>query len=160
MGVNGVFSKTHQVSVRGQMKSIPAEDIDGQTVVIKGRSFRLAEVFDEYWVPADTLPDPNNIVALLSKRPKAADAFTFAQRIPDIEPRHEFPMSWDNVAVINVSSYDEWFKKQISSAARRNIRKSEKMGVNVKSVPYVEDYVRGIMSIYDESPFRGGRRFW
>ena len=155
-----MFSKTHQVSVRGRMKSIPAEEIDGQMVVIKGRSFRLAEVFDEYWVPADTLPDPNNIVALLSKRPKAADAFTFAQRIPDIEPRHEFPMSWDNVAVINVSSYDEWFKKQISSAARRNIRKSEKMGVNVKSVPYDEDYVRGIMSIYDESPFRGGRRFW
>ena len=27
-------------------------------------------------------------------------------------------------------------------------------------MPYDEDYVRGIMSIYNESPIRGGRRFW
>jgi hypothetical protein len=160
MGVDGMFSKTHQVSVKGLMKSFPAEEIDGQLVVIKGSFLRLAEVFDDYWVPAATLPDPKKVVALLKQRPKAADAYTFAQRIPDVEPRYEFPMTWDNVAVINVTSYEKWFKEQTSAAARRNIRKSERMGVMVKSVPYDEDYVRGIMSIYNESPFRGGRRFW
>lgn len=155
-----MFSKTHQVSVKGRMMSFPAEEIDGELIVVKGKFFRLAEVFDDYWVLADTLPDPDKIVTLLKKRPHIADAYTFAQRSPDVEPRYEFPMSWENDAVINVSSYEKWFKEQISSAARRNIRKSERMGVTVKSVPYDEEYVRGIKSIYDESPFRGGRRFW
>jgi len=152
--------KTHEVSIKGQMTSFPAVEVDGQLVVIKGKLLRLAEVFDDYWVPADTLPEPEKIVARLKEDPKPADAYTFAQRIPDVKPRYEFPMTWDNVAVINVSSYETWFKEQISTAARRNIRKSERVGVIVKSEPYGDDYVRGIKSIYDEAPFRGGRRFW
>ena len=64
------------------------------------------------------------------------------------------------MAVIPVSTYDTWFREQISSASRRNIRASEKKGVVVRAAQYDEQYIQGIMSIYNESPIRGGRKYW
>lgn len=155
-----MFSTTHQVSVAGRKQTVPALKVGDVVVVIKGRFPRVAEVFDEYWLPVDALPEPHDVLAQLMSENCAPDLFTFAQRVPDTQPQYAFPMEWDNVAVIPLSSYDRWFKEQISSASRRNIRASVRKGVVVRSVPYDEDYVRGIMSIYNESPIRGGRRFW
>jgi hypothetical protein len=155
-----MFSTTHNVSVKGRIHAVPAEKIGDVVIVIRGRFPRVAEVFDEYWVPVATLPEPHDVLARLKGDGRAPDLFTFAQRVPDTEPRYSFPMEWDNVAVIPVSSYEHWFKEQISSATRRNIRAAERKGVVVKSVPFDDDYVRGIMGIYNESPVRAGRRFW
>jgi len=88
------------------------------------------------------------------------DIFTFAQRVPDTEPRFDFHMEWDNVAAIPIESYDRWFRQQISSATRRNIKASEKKGVVVKVSQFDEAYVYDIMSIFNESPFRAGRQYW
>lgn len=150
----------HHMSVRGKMQQVQAFRLDDLTIVTKGRVVKIAEIFDEYWLLADTLPDPNRVVQGLRNVGERPDLFTFAQRVPDSEPRHNFHMEWDNVAAIPVVTYDKWFHEQISPASRRNIRASEKKGVVVRTEEFDEKYVRGIMSIFNESQIRAGRKYW
>ena len=148
------------VSVRGRIRKLPSIDVADSRVVVNRGWLRRAQVFDEYWLPAVSLPDPLTVLdQCRAMRPKP-DIFTFAQRVPHLEPRYRFPFSWDNVAVIALSSFDAWLTKQVTPATRRNIKSAEKKGVTVRAVDYDDAYVRGIMSIYNETPIRQGRRFW
>ncbi len=155
-----MLTATHQVSIKGRMQEVPAFRMDDVVIITDGKYLQIAEIFDEYWLPAVRLPDPYHVVAELQSLDSKPDLFTFAQRVPDTRPRFPFYMESDNVAVIPLSSYEEWFSKQTSSATRRNIRASEKKGVIVKEVAFDAEYIRGIMSIYNESPVRAGRQFW
>ncbi len=160
VGRNPMLTATHEVSIKGRMQEVPAFHLDDVAIITKGKFLHIAEIFDEYWLPGVSLPDPYHVLSELQGVEYKPDLFTFAQRVPDTQPRFPFYMESDNVAVIHLSSYDEWFSKQISSASRRNIRASEKKGVTVKQVTFDDEYVRGIMSIYNESPIRAGRQFW
>ena len=155
-----MLATTHEVSVKGKKQEVQAFRLDNVVIVINGRLLRVAEIFDEYWLEADTLPDPNHVLQNLRRAHHNADLFTFSQRVPDTTPQFAFDMEWDNVAVIPVSSHENWLREQISSASRRNIRASEKKGVVVRATEFDEKYIHGIMSIYNESPIRGGRKFW
>ena len=155
-----MLSTTHEVSIKGKRHEVPAFRLDNIVVIVNGRFLKVAEVFDEYWLVAETLPEPQHVLQQLREADPNVDLFTFAQRVPDTEPRFDYHMEWDNVAVIPVSSYDTWFREQISSASRRNIRASEKKGLVVRAAQYDEKYIQGIMAIYNESPIRGGRRYW
>lgn len=153
-------SMTHEVSIKGKILKVPSIRLDKAVIITRGRFVRVAEIFDEYWIEADTIPDPHTVLRQLRDAGCSADLFTFAQRVPDTEPRFDFYMEPDNVAVVPISTHEAWFREQISSASRRNIRTSEKKGVVVRAVPFDESYVRGIKSIFDESPIRAGRRYW
>jgi hypothetical protein len=155
-----MLSTTHEVSIKGKKQEVPAFRLEDLVIVTSGRFVRVAEIFDEYWLPADSLPDPHNVLERLRSVDKKPDLFTFAQRVPDSKPLFDFHMEWDNVAVIPVSSYDTWFREQISSASRRNIRASEKKGMVIRADQFDEKYIHGIMSIFDESPVRHGRKYW
>lgn len=155
-----MLSTTHEVSIKGKKQEVPAFRLEDLVIVTSGRFVRVAEIFDEYWLPADSLPDPHNVLERLRNVDKKPDLFTFAQRVPDSKPLFDFHMEWDNVAVIPVSSYDTWFREQISSASRRNIRASEKKGMVIRTDQFDEKYIHGIMSIFDESPVRHGRKYW
>lgn len=155
-----MLATTHEVSIKGQKCSVPAFRIDDIKVVVQGGVIKIAEIFDEYWLLAESLPDPLWVLDKLRRVANKPDIFTFAQRAPDTKPHYEFHTEWDNVAVIPVTTYDEWFREQVSSASRRNIRTSEKKGVVVKEGKFDDEYVRGIMAIYNESPVRQGRKFW
>jgi hypothetical protein len=39
------------------------------------------------------------------------------------------------------------------------VRKSQKAGVTVSQVPFTNDFVRGVVEIYNQSPIRRGKRF-
>ena len=43
---------------------------------------------------------------------------------------------------------------------KQNIKKAAKRGVVVRVAPFDDQFVRGIVDIYNESPIRQGRRFW
>ncbi|MBX3300756.1 MAG: hypothetical protein KF693_00925 [Nitrospira sp.] len=144
----------------GRKIQAPAVRLGNVIVVMNGKFVMVGEIFDAYWLKADTLPDLNCLVDQLKATGNRPDVVTFVQRVPDTEPRYDYYMEWDNVAAIPVSTYEKWFREQISSASRRNIRMSEKRGVTVRVEPYDERYVRGIMSVYDESPIRAGKKFW
>ena len=149
-----------QISVKGRSVDVPFIEIGDVKIICKGKLLRTAEIFDEYWVEKSALPDPLEAFHAVRGSDLPADIFAFTQRVPDQKQKYDFTVNWDNIAVIPLETYDKWFKKQISSSARRNIKASIKRGVEVRIAPYDEDYVRGIMSIYNETQIRQGRKFW
>ncbi len=154
------MTNVHSISVKGKRINVPAMQLCGVTVLMKGRLFKIGAIFDEYWLKHSELPNPLTLLAELKKRNDKPDIFTFTQRVPDTEPAYDYHYERDNYAVLPISTYDEWFNKQIPSASKRNIRASEKRGVTVRVSEYDDDYVKGIMAIYNETPLRAGRKYW
>jgi len=115
--------ETVEISVQGRKVNVPGMSVQDSLVVIKGRFLRIARVFDEYWLEKKSLPDPLKVIETLQNFNHRPDIFTFSQRVPDANPKYDFHVEWDNYAVIHLDSFENWFNKQISSAARRNIRK-------------------------------------
>ena len=59
--------------------------------------------------------------------------------MPDVEPRFSYHREWEEIAVLPVTTYDDWWTLQIKSRVRNQIRKAEKDGLMVKEVPYDDD---------------------
>ncbi|WP_262966595.1 hypothetical protein [Methylobacter psychrophilus] len=150
----------HEISVKGKILKVPSISIHDSVVVVKGKLIKKAEIFDEYWCESNHLPNYLTVLEEISQRSNKPDIFTFTQRIPDTEIRYEYHAEWVNYAVIILNSYDTWINNQISNAAKRNIKASVKRGVEVRVCEFDNDYVKGIMSIYNETPIRQGRKFW
>lgn len=152
--------ENHKISVKGNIIKVPSISVSNGIVVVKGKLIKIAEIFEEFWLEKSSLPDPVRVLEEIRNSANKPDIFTFVQRVPDTEPLYKFHTEWVNYAVIILDSYETWLHKQISSASRRNIKASEKRGVVVRVSEFDDDYVQGIMSIYNESPIRQGRRFW
>jgi hypothetical protein len=100
------------------------------------------------------------IVSKLKEARLGADLFMFAQPIANPTPKFsQFHMEWDNVAVIPLTTYEEWWKG-LSQESRRNVRLAQRRGARIEEVPFDDELVRGIKGIYDETPWRQRRRFW
>ena len=155
-----MLSTTHEISTMGRKVHVPAVRLENIVVVMNGGLVRVGEIFDAYWLEAETLPDLRDVLRHLKDMDERPDLFTFVQRAPETDPRFDFYMEWDNVAAIPVTTHENWLRDQISAASRRNIRASEKKGISVRVDEFDERYVRGIMSIYNETPVRAGRKFW
>jgi len=87
------------------------------------------------------------------------DIFTFLQGLPETEPKFKYPMEWDNLAVVPVSTFENWWTKQISGKTRNMVKQAEKKGVEIREIPFDQKLVRGIWEIYNECPMRQGRHF-
>ncbi|MEM2178857.1 MAG: hypothetical protein QW272_08580 [Candidatus Methanomethylicaceae archaeon] len=88
-----------------------------------------------------------------------ADIFTFWQRPPNIKPKYKFHMEWDNMAVLIIRDYNFWWKKQINKKTRNVVRKAQKKGVKVMCISLTDDFIKGIVNIYNETPIRQNRPF-
>jgi len=95
----------------------------------------------------------------LRKAESRVDLFTFMQRLPEVSPKFKYPMEWDNLAVLPVSTFDDWWTKTIGFKARNKAKQAGKKGVVVREVQFDEAFAHGIWEIYNESPVRQGRRF-
>lgn len=128
----------------------------GRDLKVSGGRVRIARLdADLYQFLSDPLPVIDALRGL-SSRP---DVFTFTQTIVDNKPRYAFPMEWDNLSVLPVTTYDHWFEKQILSPVRNRMRQALKKGVVLREVPFDERLVHGIWGIYNETPIRQGRKF-
>jgi hypothetical protein len=130
--------------------------ICGKEIKIDGRGVRIAHVAEGF----DSADHFEQIVSALKKSGQRIDLFTFIQRLSETTPLHNYPMEWDNFAVLHVTTYDHWFTKQIKTHTRNKIRKAEKAGLTVREVPFDDDLIRGISLINNESPVRQGMPFW
>ena len=126
----------------------------GRNIILSGRAIRTARIDgDQYHF----IEDPEPILADLRRSGRRVDLFTFMQRLPDSSPRSSYPMEWDNMAVLPVSTFDNWWTQQIGFKARNKAKQAEKKGVTVREAPFDESLVKGIWEIYNECPFgRGG----
>lgn len=129
----------------------------GKEVVIEGKLIRIARIDGEGY---QFLDDPEAAIGAIRNSGSRIDVFTFIQQLSDTSPRYGYPIEWDNMAVLPVSTFDHWMAHQIDFKVRNKIRKAAKNGVIVREVPFGDDLIKGIQTIYNESPIRQGRRFW
>jgi hypothetical protein len=137
--------------------SSPCLRLGDLDVRVDGRVLRTASLQDEYYVPAG---EPDKLVAGLKANRRGIDLFTFVQELHEPEPRFGAPSGWDEMAVLRVSTYQHWFDKQITFKPRNKLRKAWKNGIDTRVVPFSDELLGGIKSIYNETPLRQGKRNW
>jgi hypothetical protein len=131
-------------------------EICGKEICVEGRILRIAHLHGDTYRFVD---DPAGIVEGIRKCRERVDLFTFAQRLPESEPKFSYPIEWENAAVLHVTTYEQWWTNQIGFKARNKAKQAEKNGVVLREVPFDDGLVAGIREIYNESPIRQRRRF-
>jgi hypothetical protein len=124
---------------------------------IEGRLIRIARLEGDGF---EFLEDPDAALNDLRQLKGRIDLFTFIQKLPATSPKYSYPMEWDNVAALSISTFDHWWARQINDKTRNMVRRAEKKGVAVREVPFDDVLVQGISAIYNESPIRQGKPFW
>jgi hypothetical protein len=131
-------------------------NVCGKDIKVEGRLLRIARLDgDKYNFP----DDPESLLNGLRKCGTRIDLFTFLQKLPETSPKYCYPMEWDNLAVLPVSTFDHWWTRQIRSDPRNRARQAEKKGVTFREVPFDDILLQGICEIYNECPIRQGKRF-
>jgi len=118
--------------------------------------FTMARDVEEYQrsvIPTEELVD--------KLRKKKVDVFTFIERrwcCPIKSPSNSWLKSEDNIALLTITTYDEWLKL-IGKKTRNMIRKAEKSGIITRIAEPNEKLAEGIWKIYNETPIRQERGF-
>ncbi|MCU1304344.1 MAG: hypothetical protein JWQ87_4628 [Candidatus Sulfotelmatobacter sp.] len=165
---------TRDISVRGQQEILlsetrPTENVRreqpkmkqiisacNKEIRITGRLLRIGRAEGDGY---ESIEAPETMVEGLRTCGVRIDLFTFLQLQPETLPKYDYPMELDNAAVVPVSTFDQWWNQQIRPEARNRARQAEKKGVVLREVPFDDVLAKGIWEIYNESPFRQGRRF-
>jgi hypothetical protein len=151
-----VFTK--DTLVRGKPASVECLEIGGQTFSVSRGLLTTVRLEDEWF---QEVRDPESVIDALRRHDAlGADIFSFCQRLPHLEPRFKFRCEFESIASVQMETYDHWWDTQIEKATRNQIRKSRKVGVDVRECQYDDEFVRGMTSIFNEAPIRQGRRFW
>ncbi len=128
----------------------------GNDIRVEGGLIRIARLeLDKY----EFLDDPGAVLDGLRKSGNQIDLFTFMQRLPETSPKYDYPMEWDNLAALPVSTFEHWWNQQIRSYPRNRARQAEKKGIVVREVSFDDALVRGIWEVYNECPVRRGMPF-
>ncbi|HKV61584.1 MAG TPA: hypothetical protein VJO16_06705 [Candidatus Acidoferrum sp.] len=126
----------------------------GKEIRVDGRLLRIARLeADKYHY----LDNPQAMLQGLRECGTRIDLFTFLQELPGEPPKFDYPMEWDNLAVLPVSTFDHWWKNQIGGFPRNRARQAEKKGVTIREVTFDDRLVQGMWGVYNESPLRQGR---
>lgn len=147
-----------EAMVSGVPASINCVEVGNQIFSISGGWLRTVGLEDEWY---DDVSDPASIISALEETNNVrADLFTFWQRPPAEEPAFDYWHDFDELALLPISSYEDWWKGTIKSRVRTSIRKAAKRGVEVREVEYNDAFIEGMVGIFNESRIRQGRAFW
>ena len=146
-----------QKSVKGKIIRLDALRVENKEIIVTGKIIKIARLNEEW---DEWIDNPKQALEELKKSSVRADLFSFIQKFYEPKPIYNYYMEWDNVAVIQIKSYDYWLTKQINKNTRYAIRKAEKKGVVVKTAVFNEETIQGISSILNETPIRQGKPFW
>jgi len=128
--------------------------VDNKNIAIRGKIIKIAQLRSEW---DQDIEDPDSFIKNLNKTGVKADIFTFMQRLPESRPKYSYNMEWDSIAAIPVSSYDHWIKKQVVQNSRKKIGLSKRKGVEIKICGFDDDFIKGILEIYHETPVVQGK---
>src|ERR1700734_1924889 len=131
-------------------------NVCGRKIKIEGQIIRIARLDAEKY---HFLGDPEPFLGSLRESGVGADLFTFMQRLPETTPKYKYPMELDNFAAIPITTFENWWTKQIGFKARNKAKQAEKNGVVLREVPFSDALVAGIHEIYNETPIRQKRRY-
>jgi hypothetical protein len=105
----------------------------------------------------DAVTSPSEVALEIGKIPARVDIFTFMQIMPDTSPRFAYAMEMDNLAILPVSTFEDWWDNRIRSYPRNRARQAEKKGVVLREVPFDHSLVAGIHTVFNETRVRQGR---
>jgi hypothetical protein len=142
---------------RGRPVRVPAIHIDDKRLIVQGRVLTIARLKDEWY---EDIGDPERIVQALKGRARIPDIFTFWQRLPDTEPVHPYYHEAESLSAIPLKDFQHWWEKQIKTDTRKKAKRPEKRGIEIRVVPLDDEFVRGVMEIFNETPVRRGKPFW
>ena len=148
------------VCVDGRWTEAPGFDVDGKSMIVSGRWVKVASVYDEDWIETE-LSDPRACLRELEEHRRAGlrvDVMTFGQKIPNIMPRYDYTFCHQSVASIAINSYRDWWES-VPQETRKNVRRSQKRGVEIKIREFSDELVSEIATVNNERPVRQGRRF-
>jgi hypothetical protein len=124
-------------------------------LVVQGRLVRIAHLdLDKN----ESVKNPEEVLAHLRNTKARIDLFTFMQIMPDTERKYDYHMEMDNLAIMKVSTFENWWNNQIRSYPRNRARQAEKRGVTIREVAFDDTLVEGIWEVYNETKVRQGRR--
>jgi len=72
-------------------------EIGAQSYCINGNLIKVARLENEWFADVD---DPDSVIRALANAEIKPDIFTFWQRVPDSEPKHDYYMEWESLAVL------------------------------------------------------------
>jgi hypothetical protein len=133
-----------------------ANSVDPTALEFSGTFVRTARLVEEWYYDLD---EPESFIHNLKRAGTHADLFTFWQRLPDTEPRYPFHLEWDAIAVLPVSTYENWWKTQINNKTRNLVVKARKKNVIVRIAEFDDKFIEGMTAIFNETPVRQERRF-
>lgn len=148
-----------EVRVKGRWIAVPAVNFDGKKLIATGKWLRTAKVRGEEMMEKE-LENPEACVNKLKDEASAAlkaDIFTFTQKIPETHPKYFYHVEWESVAAIHLTSFREWWEG-LPQETRKNVRRSQKRGVTVRTNEFNDDLIQAIRQVNDESPLRQGMR--
>ncbi len=134
----------------------PMVTVCQRKINVRGRLLRIGSVEgDKYRF----LEDPRPVIAALRACGTRIDLFTFMQRLPETTPNYSYPMEWDNLAVLPVTTFDHWWTQVLGFKGRNKAKQAEKKGIQLREILFDDQLVEGIWRIYNECPIRQGKRF-
>lgn len=151
---------TTEISVRGEFCRVPAIDLGTETIAITGRLLRTGFIKGEGWLDPSRVEAPERIIETLRQRKAPLDLFHFRQHLPDVQPKYDYPCEWDDIAAIPLTSFEDWWENRASQVTRKNVRRSDKRGVEVRRVDFDDRLIESIVRVNNDTPFRTGRKFW
>jgi hypothetical protein len=156
--MNSSASTVFKVEIRpkGAPVLVDAVKIKNNVFIISGNVLKTATLEKEWEEDVD---DPAQAIRELKKASIRIDILNFWQRIPETEPKYPYYREWREVAAIPITDFKHWWDKQVNCKTRNMVRKSQKMGVQVRQVEPDDDFVRGVTGIYNQSPLRRGKPF-
>lgn len=130
-------------------------NVCGKEIRVQGRLIRIARLEADLY---HFLEDPEAMLAALRNCGTRIDLFTFMQRLPETVPKYNYPMEWDNLAAMPITTFDGWWKETINNKTRNMVRRGEKNGVTLREVSLNAELARGMWEVYNETEVRQGRK--
>lgn len=127
-------------------------NIEGKAVSVGGVFPRVAKLQSEHH---EYVENPEMFLSGL--KDSGADVFSFLQQVASPDRKHSYPFLPEQIAVLNIDTYEHWWKRQVNDKTRNMVRKAGKKGVAIQPVEFSDQLAKGIHAIYNESPLIQGK---
>ncbi len=107
----------------------------------------------------DGVPNPERVIQAARALHLPADVLTYLNQPLGEPDERALYTEEDNLAVLSISSYEEWFTRQVHRTARNKIRKAAKQGVVVRVEPFTDALAAALVDLFNEKQNRRGRRY-
>ncbi len=145
--------------VKGRWVTVPVMEVNGEKLTTRGKWLKIARVRGEE-MREQELENPELYVTALKNdkdRILGADIFSFTQKLPAVQPRFSYPLEWESVAAIPLSSFKQWWEG-LPQETRKNVRRSQKRGVQIKVREFDDVLIDEIRAVNDDTTMRQGMK--